>query len=158
SAQGIENHGTLQSLGALTLAVGSDGLRSPADGTEGHGDILANGDLRLQARDGQGYTATIGGLLQAGGELAVAGSGASSLVLDGNARGGKVAIDIGNVTIGAQAALAAQGDLALQAAKLALGAQGTGASAQTGRILAALGGAGTGTIDISQAFTNHGLL
>lgn len=158
SAQGIENHGTLQSLGALTLAVGSDGLRSPADGTEGHGDILADGDLRLQARDGQGYTATIGGLLQAGGELAVAGSGASGLVLDGNASGGTVAIDIGNVTIGAQAALAAQGDLALQAAKLALGAQGTGASAQTGRILAALGGAGTGTIDISQAFTNHGLL
>ena len=160
SGQRIANAGMLQSLGALTLGVGNGGLTSQADGTAGHGDIVANGALTLQALGANSYTATVGGTLQSGGLLRVAGDANSTLALNGNALGDSIDVDIGNVSVGARAAMVAQYTLDLDAAALSLAVEGSGADARTGRILAAVdtGRQGRGTVRVSNAFTNDGLL
>lgn len=160
SGQSIVNAGMLQSLGALTLRIGSGGLTTQVDGTAGHGDIVANGALTLQALGANSFTATVYGTLQSGGLLSVNGDLNSTLALNGNALGDSIAVNIGKVSIGAQAAMVSQYTLDLDASTLSLAVQGTGASAKTGRILSALDASrqGKGTIRVSNAFTNDGLL
>ncbi|KQX91874.1 hypothetical protein ASD34_24560 [Variovorax sp. Root473] len=159
AAAGIANHGTLQSLGGLTLAIGTGGLQSRTNGRAGNGDIVANGPLTLQARAGGDYTANIDGTLQSkSGALVVRGGGNSVFALEGNALGKTVKVDIGGVRIGASAALSSQEDLDLDASRLSLAVRGTGSNAVTGRILGATSRTGKATLDITQAFTNDGLL
>lgn len=158
SGKGIVNQGTLQSLGALTLGIGSDGLQSQVDGTAGNGDILANQALTLQALGNNSYTATLDGTLQSGGALTITGNGQSTLALNGTALGDSVTVNTGNVAIGAQAALVSQKQLDLKASTLSLATQGSGSSTKTGRIMAALSGNGASSVEVAQAFTNNGLV
>ncbi|MDM0014712.1 hemagglutinin repeat-containing protein [Variovorax sp. J22P168] len=158
SGKGIVNRGTLQSLGGMTLAIGSDGLQSRVDGTAGNGDILAARALTLKALGANSYTATLDGTLQSGGALTVTGDAQSTLALNGTAVGDSVGVNTGNVAIGALGALVSQGDLSLKASTLSLAVQGSGSSAKTGRVLAALSGSGTGVVETTGALTNNGLI
>lgn len=153
----IANQGTLQSLGDLTLKVGTGGLTNTGDGTT-NGRIVADGDIGIQANGSNTYTATIGGTLQSGGSLSVMGNNASRMDVQGTAKAGTANVNIGQVNVGAQGVLAANGQLDLNAGSLTLGVQGSGATAKTGRVLAALSGSGKGTINVTGDLSNNGLL
>jgi len=145
SATRIDNDGTLQSAGQLTVSVGSSGMTS-------NGDILANDALTVQALSGN-YNATINGTLQSGAELRVTGGTSSTLGIGQGqtARGASVFIDTGTVNLANGATLASDGDLNFHAGKLTLGDSTT-------RVLAALGNSGSGTINVDNALTNNGLI
>ena len=154
----IENTGTLQSLGAMNLAVGSGGLTNTSNGEEGSGTILAQGDLGIESAQGDAYTAKLGGTVQSGGLLKVSGPGATAIDLSGNASGRTVDVDVTQLSIGASSALASTGNLDIAADQLELKVEGTGSSARTGRVLAATGGTGTGNITLGGNLVNNGLL
>ncbi|MBO9649020.1 MAG: hemagglutinin repeat-containing protein [Variovorax sp.] len=145
SATRIVNDGKLQSAGQLTVSVGSSGLTS-------NGDILANDALKLQALSGN-YSATINGTLQSGAELRVTGGTGSTLSVGQGktARGASVYVDTGTVNLNNGATLASDGNLNFHAGTLTLGDSTT-------RVLAALGGTGTGTVSVDNALTNNGLI
>ena len=158
SGDKIDNLGTLQSMGDLSLEVGASGLSNTGNGTD-NGRIVADRNVTIQARNGSTYEALIAGSLQSGNQLTIRGNSASRFRVDGTASSNnKVDITIGTVNVGAQGTLAAEGDLNLQADTLALAKQGSDASAVTGRILAAQSGTGTGNIVVNTAFTQDGLL
>ena len=153
----ITNQGTLQSLGDLSLKVGTGGLSNTGDGTT-NGRIVADGDIAIQANGANTYSATIGGTLQSGGALSVTGNGASRIDVQGTAKAGSASVNIGQVNVGALGVLASNGQLDLTAGSLTLGVQGSGATAKTGRVLAALSGTGKGTINVTGNLSNNGLL
>lgn len=144
-AKRVDNDGKLQSAGKLTVSVGSSGLNS-------NGDILANDDLNLQAQSGD-YAATVNGTLQSGAQLSVTGGTGSSLTIaqGKTARGATVSVDTGSVKLADGATLASDGDLKFHAKTLMIGGS-------TSRILAALGNAGSGQINVDSLLTNNGLL
>ena len=152
SGKNIANAGTIQSVGGLDLAIGSEGLQSS-------GDILADGAVTLGAQGANTYAATIDGRLQSAGLLSIGGAG-STLQLNGSAMGDSVSVNLANVAVGAQATLASQRGLAVQSATLSIAAQG----GATGRILAALASTGAagdtdkGTITVTQSLANNGLI
>lgn len=153
----INNQGTIQSLGALTLNLGSGGLSNTGDDSS-NGRIVADGNVTLQATGNNSYTATVGGTLQSGGTLTVNGNSASKLDVQGTAQGAVANVAIGQVEVGATGALASTGDMNLSASNLTLDVTGTGADTKTGRVLAALSGTGTGTVNVSSDLSNAGLI
>lgn len=153
----IANQGTIQSLGNLALDVGSGGLTNTGDGTT-NGRIVADGNTTIQAGGSNSYVATIGGTLQSGSTLAVIGDSGSSLDIQGTARGATTNVAIGKVNVGATGVLAANGDMGLTTDKLTLGVSGTGSTAKTGRVLAALSGSGKGTVKVGTDLSNSGLI
>ncbi|TAN10727.1 MAG: filamentous hemagglutinin N-terminal domain-containing protein, partial [Burkholderiaceae bacterium] len=153
----IANQGTMQSLGTLALDVGSGGLTNTGDGTS-NGRIVADGNVTLQAAGSNSYAATVGGSLQSGGALTISGDAGSSLDVQGTAHGASASVNTGKVNVGASGVLATDKDMTLDAGKLTLGVTGSGATATTGRVLAALSGAGTGTVKVSSDLSNSGLI
>ncbi|MFC4424401.1 hemagglutinin repeat-containing protein [Cupriavidus pampae] len=151
TANQITNKGTLQSVGNMSLAVGTGGLNTT-------GSLLSNGALNIGARGANNYTAALNGTVQAGGKLSVQqGTGNSTLSIGSGktVSGGTVDIDMNTVTLNKDAVLSSGGNLDLDAATLTLG----GDTTSTARVMAAMGGAGgTGNITVRNDLTNDGLL
>lgn len=152
AAAQIDNRGTLQSFGAMTLGIGTSGLTST-------GDILTGGDMNIGASGNNDYTATINGTVQAGNALhidkATGKTGTTLSIQQGKTVTGKtVDIDMNTVSLAKDAVLASNGNLNLTATTLTL----AGDSSSTARIVAATDGAGKGTVTVNSAFTNNGLL
>lgn len=152
SAAKIDNRGALQSFGAMTLGVGSQGLTST-------GDILTGDDLTIGAAGANDYTATISGTVQAGDALRVtkaAGKTATTLAIQqGETVSGKtVTVDVNTVSLAKDAVLTSSANLDVTADTLTL----AGDTISTARIAAAMDGTSKGTITVRNAFTNNGLL
>ena len=147
AATRIVNDGALQSVGALELGVGTGGLANA-------GTAYAGGDLTVKSRaTGGAYTADVGGTLESGGLLDVAGNVGTTLNVGGagSVLGERVAMALGTVNLANGGTLSSKGDLTLSATQLTL----AGANAA---VLGSSRGTGTTRVTTTSALANNGLL
>ncbi|QCP50035.1 filamentous hemagglutinin N-terminal domain-containing protein [Trinickia violacea] len=152
-ANNLQNAGTLQSVGTMTLDIGNDLLDN--------GAVLVNGDAVINGIGGGSYTAEINGNLQSASTLTV--NNASSITVGGSGTILGNAMTLGSAshpvttltldtgTRGAE--ISASGDLSINAGTLNMDSTGSNE-----RILGAMSGAGTLTLDLSNALTNDGAI
>ncbi len=148
TAASINNSGTLQSQGNLSLT--SNGLTNNSSG-----QLLSGGNMTVRGRSAGTFNFSNAARVQAGGLLDIKGFGAGSGVnvstTAANAvyRGNTVDINANNVSLANNSGLTSQGNMTLNANALSLAGSGS-------YIVAANGGAGTGTITVGSGFTNNG--
>ncbi|WP_207003524.1 hemagglutinin repeat-containing protein [Trinickia mobilis] len=152
-ANSLQNAGTLQSVGTMTLDIGNSLFDN--------GAVLVNGNAVINGIGGGSYIAQIDGNLQSGSTLTVDNAssitvGGSGTILGNTIRLGSSADPVQTLTLdtGAQGAeISASGNLSINAGTLNMDSTGSNE-----RILGAMSGAGTLTLNLSNALTNDGAI